>query len=362
MRITDVKATLLKLPWDQQLDPRAHPKPIVEVVVVEIETDEGVTGSGYTYTDGYGGEAIRALLVPTIRELVLGTDPTAVEPIVTGLYWKLRKIGYGGAVSLAIAGFDIAAWDIISKVRGKPLVDLFGSFKEDMPVYSSAIGSRMFDVNKQIEMAQELVREDYVGVKIQLGRPDGDEDVERIRRVREALGDKTIIIVDSNTLWNADQAISVGRRILEFKPYYMEEPIPPHDIEGHEKISRTLPIPIATGEAIFDYRGCAEYIRRRAVSYIQPNVCRIGGITQWKKVATLAESANMKVAPHFVAELHVQLACTIPNALIIEHVPWLIQHLKEPPTLKGGKIFPRRQPGLGMEFLPEAIQKYRADR
>ena len=360
MKITDVKATLLNIPWDRQLDSRAHPKPIVEVVVVEILTDDGVVGTGYTYTDGYGGAAIRALVVPTIRELVVGQDPTAIAPLVTDLYWKLRKIGYGGAVSLAIAGFDIAAWDIISKVRKLPLIDLIGSYRDSMPVYSSAVGSRMFGVDEQIEMAAALVSNDFAGVKIQLGRPSRTEDVERVRRVRAGLGDDTIIIVDSNTLWNAEQAIWVGQRILEYAPYYMEEPIPPYDLKGHEKISRTLPLPIATGEAIFDYRGCAEYIERRAVSYIQPNVCRIGGITQWRKVAQLAEAANMKVAPHFVAELHVQLACTVPNALIIEYVPWLIQYLKEPPEIKQGKIFPRRQPGLGMEFQRDALQRFSA--
>lgn len=361
MKITQLLATLIHIPWGNQLDSRAHPKPILEVVVVEVQTDEGLQGFGYTFTDGFGGHSVQSLVAVELDELARGADPEQIEPLVADLFWKLRKVGDAGIVTIAMAGFEIAMWDLKSKAAGKPLIEMLGYFRERMPVYSSAVGSRQLPVDEQIRAASELVANDFIGVKIQVGRIDEEEDVERIRLVREGLGPKPKIIVDANTLWDVNQAIRVGRRIEEHNIFYMEEPIPPGDVAGHVRLSRSLAIPTATGEEVYSARGCFELIRRRAVSYIQPNVCRVGGISEWLKVAKVAAAFDMKVAPHFIPELHVQLTCTIPNALVVEYFPGLVKYLKEPPTVEAGWIYPRRTPGLGMEFPDDVVKKFRVE-
>lgn len=359
MKITQVLATLMHVPWQNQLDSRAHPKPILEIIVVRVETDQGLTGCGYTFTDGFGGRSVAAMLSNEIQELASGSDPSQIESLVADLFWKLRKVGDSGVVSLAVAGFDIACWDLLSKAAGKPLVELFGSYRDRMPVYSSAVGARHLRVDDQIRGAREVIDKGFIGVKIQLGRPNEKEDVERVRLIREALGPEVKIIVDANALWDADQAIRVGRRIEQYDIFYMEEPLPPHDLDGHERIRRSLAIPTATGEEIFSYRGCVQYLERRLVAYLQPNACRVGGISQWRRVAGAADAFGTRVAPHFLAELHVQLACTIPNSLVIEYFPGLVGLLKEPPRVADGFIYPRTQPGIGMEFPDDLVKKFR---
>ena len=359
MKITGVKSAILQVPIHMSKEDVSLSRTDIQVTLVAVETDEGIIGHGYTYSDGYGGPAIKALLDLEIGELALGGNPLDVKSLVAKLYWEFRKIGRGGITSLAVAGFEIALWDIISKAANKPLVEILGGYRECVPVYSSAAAHRSLPVEEHIERIQGFIEKGFVGVKIKVARQNPKDDIERVRRIREAIGPDIKLMVDANSMWDVTQAITVGRRLAEFDVFWLEEPLPDYDYEGYAKVAGALQTPIATGEKLFSYHESAEYLKRGFVSFMQTDVCRVGGITEWLRVASLADTVSIKMVPHFVTELHTQLLCTIPNALYAEYLAFFSTYLKEPLVLKNGFAYARKEPGLGLEFDEKAIEKYR---
>ena len=359
MRITNLTTTFLEVPLETALLNVTKTKAILELILVTVETDEELKGHGYTYTDGYGGHAIRTMLETDILELVRGKDPCEVKAIVAETQWKIRQAGFGGVTSLAIAGLDLALWDIFSQSVGLPLVKLLGAYKNRIPMYASIAGWSGLPIEEQVARAQELIAKKLVGIKVQIARAPLSKDVLRLKSLREALGPDPKLFVDANTIMDIPQAIRLGRQIQDFDIFWMEEAISDRDLAGYEILGNHIDIPLATGENLFCPRDCDEFIKRKLVSYMQADVIRIGGICEWLRVAGLADAFNIKMSPHFVMEMSVQLLCTVPNSQFVEYIPWLQAYFKEPITMENGYALARQKPGLGLEFDEKAIQKFR---
>jgi len=359
MRITDLKTTFLVVPLEKALLNVTKTRATLQLILVSVETDQGLTGHGYTYTDGYGGHATKALLDTDILELVRGRDPRDVKAIIASVRWEIRHAGFGGITSLAVAALDLALWDIFSQSVGLPLTRLLGAFTDRIPMYASIAGWSGLPIQEQVARAQELVGKGISGIKVQIARAPLEMDVLRLKSLREALGPGPKLFVDANTVMSVPQAIALGRRIQEFDIFWMEEPIAVRDLEGHRTIATQVGIPLATGEQLFSPRDCEEYIKRRLVSYMQADVLRVGGICEWLHIAALADGFNLKMSPHFVMEVHTQLLCTIPNPQFVEYIPWLQAYFREPIGVENGYAVARQAPGLGLEFDAKAIEMFR---
>ena len=359
MRITDLKTTFLVVPLEKALLNVTKTRATLQLILVSVETDQGITGHGYTYTDGYGGHAIKALLDTDILELVRGRDPRDVKAVIASVLWEIRHGGFGGITSLAVAALDLALWDIFSQSVGLPLTRLLGAYTDRIPMYASIAGWSGLPIQEQVARAQELVGKGISGIKVQIARAPLEMDVLRLKSLREALGPGPKLFVDANTVMSVPQAIALGRRIQEFDIFWMEEPIAVRDLEGHKTIATQVGIPLATGEQLFSLRDCEEYIKRRLVSYMQADVLRVGGICEWLRIAALADGFNMKMSPHFVMEVHTQLLCTIPNPQFVEYIPWLQAYFKESIGVENGYAVARQTPGLGLEFDAKAIETFR---
>jgi L-alanine-DL-glutamate epimerase-like enolase superfamily enzyme len=359
MRISNLKTTALEIPLEKALLNVTKTRATLQIILLQVETDAGLVGHGYTYTDGYGGPAIKVLLETDVLDLVRGRDPRDVKALSGYVLWEIRHAGIGGITSLAVAALDLALWDVFTQTVELPLSKLLGAYTDRIPMYASIAGWSGLPIEQQVARAEELVAKGISGIKVQIARAPLETDVLRLQTLRKALGPTPRLFVDANTVMSVPQAITLGRAIQGYDIFWMEEPIAVRDLEGYREISRHVAIPLATGEHLFCPRDCDEYIRRRLVSYMQADVLRVGGICEWLRIAGLADGCNVKMSPHFVMEVHTQLLCTIPNAQFVEYIPWLQAYFKEPTMVENGYAVSRQKPGLGLEFDQAAIEKFR---
>ncbi|MGH2551049.1 MAG: mandelate racemase/muconate lactonizing enzyme family protein [Thermomicrobiales bacterium] len=332
-----------------------------ETIFVELETNEGCRGLGYTYTIGTGGRAILAMLRTDLLDRLIGQDPRQIERIWNDLFWSTHGTAVGAITSLALAAIDTALWDIKCQLAQQPLWMLAGGARPSVPLYDTEGGWLQLSVDELVAGAKQSVANGWPGVKIKVGKADAHEDVERLSAVRAAVGPSTHLMVDANQSMTVAEA---KRRARLFEPldlFWFEEPLPAEDISGHVQLSASTSLPIAVGESIYSLSHFREYLAAGACSIVQVDVARIGGITPWLKTAHLAESFNVKVAPHFLMELHVSLAAAVPNSLYVEHIPQLHRVTSAAITIENGQAIPSSKPGLGISWDREAIDSMKAD-
>lgn len=330
-----------------------------ETIFVEVENEDGVIGVGYAYTIGTGGRAVLDLLRNDLVPLLAGQDANQIEAIWQKLFWATHGTVVGPITSLALAAVDTALWDLRGKSLGQPLWRLAGGARRSVPLYDTEGGWLHLPVEELVDGALASHQKGWRGVKLKVGQARPEEDLERLEAVREAVGAGMDIMVDANQSMTCAEA---RRRARLFEPldlFWFEEPLPGEDIGGHARLAASTSIPIAIGESIYSPSHFREYLVAGAAGIIQPDVARIGGISPWLKVAHLAETFNVKVAPHFLMELHVSLAAAVPNALYVEYIPQLrsITH-GEMQTVDGMAIAPET-PGIGIDWDHEKIKHLR---
>ncbi|HET9660810.1 MAG TPA: mandelate racemase/muconate lactonizing enzyme family protein [Thermomicrobiales bacterium] len=330
-----------------------------ETIFVQIETDDGYTGTGYSYTIGTGGRAVVALLREDLLQRLNGTDARQVEALWNKLFWATHGTAVGAITSLALAAVDTALWDLRCKAAGQPLWLLGGGYRERVPLYDTEGGWLNIPIEEIVAEARASVARGWPGVKIKVGKPDPMEDVARLTAVREAIGPNIDLMIDANQSFTYAEA---KRRALLFEHlnlFWFEEPMPAEDMSGHVQLARSTSIPVAVGESIYSLSHFREYLAAGACGIVQVDVARIGGITPWLKTAHLAESFNVKVAPHFLMELHVSLAAAVPNALYVEHIPQLARLTRRGLEISAGHAVAPSEPGIGIDWDFDAIDNLR---
>jgi L-alanine-DL-glutamate epimerase-like enolase superfamily enzyme len=206
-----------------------------------------------------------------------------------------------------------------------------------------------------------MIDDGFQGVKMKIGQKDPWADIERVEAVRKALGNKVRLMVDVNQKWDLHTAMQFGKKLEDYDVFWLEEPLHPDDIEGHVKLANTLTTPIALGEHVYTKYAFRDYIQKGGVEIVQVDVARVGGITEFLAVAALAECCNLAVSPHAgdAMQVHQHLLLSIPNALFLEYIPWVLDLFVDPVVVKDGILQPPRKPGASTEMKEEMITKYR---
>ncbi len=327
-----------------------------ETVFVELETRDGATGRGYSYTIGNGGRAVLELLRSDLLELAVGCEVSRPEAIWTLLHRATRALMVGPVTTLALAAVDAAVWDARARHCGLPLAVLAGGAQREVPVYDTEGGWLHVGLDELVENARAALDAGRRGVKVKVGKPDASEDVARLAAVREAIGPSASLMVDANQGFTRDEA---ARRAHLFEPFdlcWLEEPLPADDVEGHALLARSTAIPLAVGETLYSIAQFRQYLGAGAASVVQVDAARIGGITPWLKVAHLAESFAVPVAPHFLMELHVSLAAAVPNGRWVEWIPQLDPLTTSRVVCRDGMAIAPSCPGLGIEWDEDAVR------
>jgi L-alanine-DL-glutamate epimerase-like enolase superfamily enzyme len=331
-----------------------------ETPMVRVFTDDGLIGTGYSYTIGTGGSSVVALIKEHLAPRLIGRDPMNIEAIWKSLFFATHATAVGAITSLALAAIDIALWDLRCRAAGRPLWQEAGGAQESVPVYTTEGGWLYIEAAAIIDDTLAAKAQGFGGAKVKIGRPHVSEDVARLSALREAVGRGFEIMVDANQAFTVAEAI---RRARAFEPIdlaWFEEPLPAEDLGGHVRLAASTALPIAVGESIYHPSHFREYLQRGACSIVQADVARIGGITPWLKVAHLSETFNVAICPHFLMELHVSLCAAVPNAAWVEWIPQLDDITTSRMIVRDGKAAPSNEPGIGIAWDWKAITKRQA--
>jgi D-arabinonate dehydratase len=328
--------------------------------LVKIETDEGITGVGMGSTGGVAGATIERL-----RPDLIGEDPIDVERLWHKM-WIPKLVGRRGLTTRAISAIDIGLWDLRAKVAGMPLYKMLGGFRDRMPTYIA--GGYYVEGKGLVELAQEMAGYIDMGaraVKMKIGALSIREDVERVKVVRQAIGPEVKLLLDANCAYRAYQAIQFAKRVEEYDPFWFEEPVAPDDYDGLRKLAAQTTIPIATGENEYTRYGFRDLIATQAVPILNADAKVLGGVTEFAKVAALAQAYDLDIAPHGAQEVHIHLVTAIANGLILEFYPTRFDRMRDkiyrhPLQLNDdGTVSPPNLPGIGVELDYSALEPYR---
>ena len=364
MKITDVKTTVLSVPHLSGFKDATirHMVQGRSQCFVHIMTDEGLQGLGL----GGGAQAAREVIERTLKPILVGQNPLHIEKIWDDLFWAVRGVGRKGLAFCAISAVDVALWDLKAKFFEVPLYQLLGPYTEVVPIYGSG-GWTHFNLDELLAEQSGYVERGMKSVKMKVGKDFGQseqEDIQRLAAIREAVGDDIEILIDANNGYYAKQAIRMAKAFEPYRVGWFEEPVLADDIEGLAAVARAIDIPVATGEHEYTKYGFKDLIARGGADIVQPDVGRVGGITEWLKVAHLAHAFNLPVAPHAYQLVHLHLACATPNLRIVEYLGAVeaadkIFYTEFPQPDPDGMWAPYPdKPGLGLELDPTAVKKY----
>lgn len=330
-------------------------KPMTEVafLFVEIGTAEGHRGIGFSYSKRAGGPGQFAH-AKEIAPTLLGEDPSDIAKLWTKLVWAGASVGRSGLATQAVAAFDVALWDLKATRAGLPLAKLLGAHRDSVRCYNTSGGFLHTPTEQVLENASASLAQGIGGIKIKVGQPDGKADLRRLAAVREHVGDDVPLMVDANQQWDRATAQRMGRALEEFGLVWIEEPLDAYDAKGHAALAASLDTPVATGEMLASVAEHWELLRHDAADIIQPDAPRIGGITQFLKLAALAEHQQVQLAPHFAMEIHLHLAAAYPLEPWVEHFDWLEPLFNERLRISGGRMHVSSRPGLGITLSEQA--------
>lgn len=344
--------------------------------IVKVHTDEGLVGVGEV--SPMNAAVTHTLIERALRPLLLGEEATDIERLWRRMYTKPFKLGPAGAQLNAIAGIDIALWDLLGKASGQPVYKLLGGkYRQGAKVYASSM-SRSMTPQQEAERALSFKEQGFHGYKIHSSTPwmhdDGfDQTVETVTAVRSLVGDDFPILVDVNNAYYEHTAIRVAHALEELGVWHFEEPLAAHDYEGYARLASAVDIPIAVGEQEYSIWQFRDLIRVGQVDILQPDVIKCGGITELKKIAVLADTFSKPITVHntqqtigTAAHAHVWVstpACVYPQEYNIEHNPILHDTpiWKNPLVPVDGVITPFELPGLGVELDDDVVERLRTN-
>jgi L-alanine-DL-glutamate epimerase-like enolase superfamily enzyme len=365
MKISTFRSQILEVPEDDPLAPALeNPNATRPIVILTLGTDDGLEGIGVSF---YGGALTRTLksAIDQLSELCVGEDPLRLEAIIRKLRDAAGGAGPGGMFTLALAAIDIALWDIRGKALGQPVWKLLGGARQRIAAYASGALRRGLTLDQVVEGAARLKGLGFSQMKTQLALP-GDTspaiEVERMRRVREAIGPDIDLMCDINQRWRPEQAIDIGRRVEDAGVglFWLEDVTTHDDYAGIARVNAALATPICGGELVYGIVPFRHMIEARSIDYVMIDLVRAGGVTPWLKIAGMAEAFNLPVVSHVIPEFHAHLIAGVPNGLTVEYMPWMLKLFEETPALDKGELALPDTPGFGLAFARQSVQRFAA--
>jgi len=327
------------------------------LLLIDLDTEEGVTGRSYLWC--YFPAAVPAIakILEEVARVVKGKR-LAPADLWSKLAERFALIGVQGIVRMAMAGFDVAAWDALAIAAGWPLATLIGSSPKRIPAYNSC-GLGLMAPREVADEAEKLLARGFRAIKLRLGYPTLEDDLAALHAVKKRVGSEIAVMVDYNQALSLAQALERGRALDQQGIYWLEEPIRHDDYAGNATLVRELKTPIQIGENFSESAAMAMALGAGAADYVMPDLERIGGVTGWLRAAALAAAHRVEMSSHLFPEVSAHLLAATPTAHFLEYVDWADKILAEPLKIVDGFAVVPQRPGNGLAWDAKAVKKYR---
>ena len=357
LKVRGVRATAVEVPMKHVLGTSAAVVRAAPLMLVDVDTEEGVTGHAYLFCYLRAAAPAIAAFVAEIAALERG-QPVEPEAAWARLAKRFTLIGVQGTVRMAMAAFDVACWDALSRAASQPLAEFLGAKSKSVHAYNSC-GLGLMEPKALAKEAVELLEGGFRAIKLRLGHATVEEDLEALRAVRGAVGGGIEIMVDYNQALAEDEALRRGLALQERGVAWLEEPIRHDDYRASARLAGALEMPVQIGENFSLPHAMAEAIAQRASDLVMPDLERIGGVTGWLVAARLAQDARLPMSSHLFPEVSAHLMCATPTAHWLEYVDWADVLLEQPVKVIDGCVTPSRGPGNGLGWDRSAVERYR---
>jgi mandelate racemase len=357
LTVRNIRAVAVKVPMTYVLGTSQQALREAPLLLVDLETEEGVTGHACQFC--YVPAAAAAIVV-MLDEVLRTVKGDRAEP--AALWAKLARrfmlMGVQGIVRMAVATFDVACWDALARAAGKPLATFLGGSPRPLPAYNSC-GLGLMDPAAVADEAEKLLAGGFGAVKLRLGYPTLEADLDAVRAVRSRLPAGIALMVDYNQALTVQEAIRRGRALDGEGLCWIEEPIRHENLEGCAEIARALATPVQIGENFSLLHDMERALAVQSCDYVMPDLERIGGVTGWRHAAELAAARGIKMSSHLYPEVSAHLLTVTPTAHWLEYVDWANAILEEPLRIVDGSAVVSRRPGNGLAWNEEAVRRYR---
>ena len=357
MKIVGLSTIRAEVPLKQPLRTAIHEFRSVGGLLVFVDAGDGLVGEGYLFAPGTRQLKVLEEMVLSFAPSLIGADPEMTEALWRKLWSNINFFGHKGISVFALSAVDMALWDLRGKALGKPIHRLLGGCRAAVPTYASGGLWLGHSVDELVAEARSFVRAGFRAVKMRLGKERLDEDVERVRAVRQAIGPDIALMADANQGFTVDHAIRLGRRLEEFDLTWFEEPVPAYDLDGSARVAAALDTPIASGETEYTRYGFRDMLKARAADVLMPDLGRVGGVTEFVKVAHMADAVDVPVSSHIFTEQSLTLVAALGNATYLEHMPWFDTLFREKLEMRDGMIVVPERPGFGFTFDRDAVDR-----
>nr|CAA6823972.1 MAG: Mandelate racemase [uncultured Thiotrichaceae bacterium] len=349
MNIERINLKVVDLLLEKPIRTAIHDMRSVGCVLVSIHAD-GVTGEGYCFALNAVRIKAFAELIRSYEPLIVGQPAHRIEGIWQNIWQSLNPMGQCGMTIGALAAVDTALWDLQGKMLNRPLHQLFGSCRDRIKTYASGGLWLSQSIDELQAEAQQFIDQGFTSMKIRVGKPDWRDDIQRVKAVRDVVGDSIELLTDANQVLNPKQAIRLADELSNYHVSWLEEPVAAHDLTGHAEVRGRVNMPIASGETVYTRYGMRDMIDKQACDILMPDLQRMGGLTEMRKVAALAASYNLPISTHIFTEHSLCIAGSAPNCLSVEHMPWFSRLFCEEMVIEQGDILIPDRPGTGFTF------------
>jgi mandelate racemase len=358
LTVRAIRATPVEVPLNFVLGTSAAVLRKVPLLLVDLETEQGITGRSYLFCYVAAAAPAIACLLGEVEAVTKGERVAPVD-LWSKLARRFTLIGVQGIVRMAMAGFDTAAWDALAIAAGTPLATLLGSKPRPIPAYNSCGLGLMADKGALAAEAEKLLSGGFRAVKLRLGYPTLAEDIAAVQAVRQRIGNSKLLMVDYNQALGVNEALARGRALDAEDIYWLEEPIRHDDYAGAAKLARELKTPIQIGENFSEADAMAVALGHGAADYVMPDLERIGGVTGWQRAAGVAAVNRVEMSSHLFPEVSAHLLVATPTCHFLEYVDWANVLLEQPLQIADGHAVIPDRPGNGMVWNKDAVERYR---
>ena len=360
MKITGIRTMTVDVPLEEPVITAIHDIRSIGYVLVFVDTDAEVTGEGHLFSLPARHLAPLEAMTTVLGQSLIGEDAHRVEGLWHKLWTEVNFVGHKGVPLFALSALDMALWDARGKALGQPVHRLLGSCRDAVPAYHS--GGLWLSRSREelVAEAKKFLKQGFRAMKMRLGKPRWQEDVERAEAVRDAVGPDIRLMADANQGLDVRQALRLGRALEPVNLDWFEEPVPAWDVAGHAALAAALDTPIATGETEYTRYGFRPLIEAKAADVLMPDLGRVGGVTEFMRVGHMAQAWDLPVSPHLYSEPSLQLCGALQNCDLLEYMPWSARLFREKIEFEDGRARIPERPGLGFSLDLDALERYRA--